>query len=275
MARRFGITTPINTHPSMVLGSAEVRVIDMTAAFAAVARKGVSAQPYGITKVTTADGRLLYQRPATSGQVLVDNWVAAGITDLLQTAVNTGTGKAAQIGRPVAGKTGTTSSNKDGWFLGFSSGLTTGVWMGRDDARAVGGLQGGRAPAKAFADYMRVAVARRPVEAFDTEVKLPEWQLEDEGDAYMGEPGQEGLTDDNGMPIELPYDMRGPEDMPEPQQQGTRDEPVLNQQWIEEQTGRRPAPSELGAPPKGGAPAKATPPPAPKAAPRPQNGDGG
>ncbi|WP_374393992.1 transglycosylase domain-containing protein [Sphingopyxis sp.] len=276
MARRFGITTPINTHPSMVLGSAEVRVIDMTAAFAAVARKGVSVQPYGITKVTTADGRLLYQRPAERGQVLVDNWVAAGITDLLQTAVNTGTGKAAQIGRPVAGKTGTTSSNKDGWFLGFSSGLTTGVWMGRDDAKAVGGLQGGRAPAKAFADYMRVAVARRPVEAFDTEVKLPEWQLEDEGDAYMGEPGQEGLTDDNGMPIELPYDMRGPEDMPDPQTvQPVPDGPVLNQQWIEEQTGRRPAPSELGAPPKGGAPAKGTPPPAPKTAPRPQNSDGG
>lgn len=276
MARRFGITTPINTHPSMVLGSAEVRVIDMTAAFAAVSRKGVSVQPYGITKVTTADGRLLYQHPAERGQVLVDNWVAAGITDLLQTAVNTGTGKAAQIGRPVAGKTGTTSSNKDGWFLGFSSGLTTGVWMGRDDAKAVGGLQGGRAPAKAFADYMRVAVARRPVEAFDTEVKLPEWQLEDEGDAYMGEPGQEGLTDDNGMPIELPYDMRGPEDMPDPQTvQPVPDGPVLNQQWIEEQTGRRPPPSELGATPKGGAPAKGTPPPAPKTAPRPQNGDGG
>ena len=66
--------------------------------------------------------------------VLVAPYVAAEMTDLLQTAVNTGTGKAAQIGRPVAGKTGTTTSNKDGWFLGFSSGLTTGVWMGRDDA---------------------------------------------------------------------------------------------------------------------------------------------
>ncbi len=77
------------------------------------------------------------------------DYVAAGITDLLQTAVATGTGRAAQIGRPVAGKTGTTSSNKDGWFLGFSSGITTGVWMGRDDAKAVAGLQGGarrRAP---------------------------------------------------------------------------------------------------------------------------------
>ena len=264
MARRFGITTPINTHPSMVLGSAEVRVIDMTAAFAAVARKGVSVQPYGITKVTTADGRLLYQRPAERGQVLVDNWVAAGITDLLQTAVNTGTGKAAQIGRPVAGKTGTTSSNKDGWFLGFSSGLTTGVWMGRDDAKPVGGLQGCRAPAKAFADYMRIAVARRPVEQFDTEVVLPEWQLEDEGDAYMGEPGSEGLVDENGMPIELPYSAPPAEgDVTAPPE---GDGPVLNQQWIEEQTGRRPAPSELGTTPKGGQ-NKGAPPPSPKPVP--------
>lgn len=271
MARRFGITTPVNTHPSMVLGSAEVRVIDMAAAFAAVARGGVSVEPYGITKVTTADGRLLYQRPATNGQMLVDKWVAAGITDLLQTAVNTGTGRAAQIGRPVAGKTGTTSSNKDGWFLGFSSGLTTGVWMGRDDAKPVGGLQGGRAPAKAFADYMRVAVVRRPVEQFDTEVVLPEWQLEDEGDAYMGEPGEDGLVDDNGMPIELPYDMRPPEaTAPPPPDPG----PVLDQQWIEEQTGRRGA-SDNGAPPRGGAQPKVQPPvvKAPPNRPAPQPGD--
>ncbi|MEY4269041.1 MAG: hypothetical protein RLZZ58_257 [Pseudomonadota bacterium] len=204
MARRFGISTPVNTHPSMVLGSAEVRVIDMTSAFAAVARRGESVQPYAITKVTTTEGELIYQRTPTRGNVLVDDWVAAGITDLLQTAVNTGTGKAAQIGRPVAGKTGTTSSNKDGWFLGFSSGLTTGVWMGRDDARPVAGLQGGRAPAKAFSDFMRVAVANRPIEAFDTEVKLPEWVLENQEDAYFGDPDQAGTVDENGMPIELP-----------------------------------------------------------------------
>lgn len=238
MARRFGITTPINTQPSMVLGTSEVRVIDLTAAFAAVSRKGVSVQPYGITKVTNSEGAILYQREADNGRTLVDQWVAAGITDLLQTAVNTGTGRAAQIGRPVAGKTGTTNGNKDGWFLGFSSGITTGVWMGRDDARAVGGLQGGRAPAKAFSDYMRVAVAKRPVEQFDTEVVLPEWQLEEGEDAYFGEPTEEGLVDENGMPLALP-----PLDYQLGDRNPAEDGPVLNQQWIEEQTGRR-APSE-------------------------------
>jgi penicillin-binding protein 1A len=202
MARRFGISTPINTHPSMVLGTSDVRLIDMTRAFASVARKGVAVAPYGITKVTTADGRMLYQHQDDTSRVLVAPWVAAGMTDLMQTAVSTGTGKAAQIGRPVAGKTGTTSSNKDGYFLGFSSGITTGVWMGRDDARPVRVLQGGRAPAQAFAQYMKVAVANRPVENFDTQVTLPEWQLEPDEEAYYGAPDNGMAVDENGLPNE-------------------------------------------------------------------------
>jgi penicillin-binding protein 1A len=198
MARRFGITTPVTTLPSMVLGTSEVRLIDMTRAFASVSAKGVSVEPFGIVRVTTVDGRELYARNEPQGRVLVPPYVAAGITDLLQTAVNIGTGRAAQIGRPVAGKTGTTSANKDGWFLGFSSGVTTGVWMGRDDARAVPGLQGGQAPARAFASYMRVAVARRPVEQFETELTLPEWQLEPDDEVLWGDPDSYYYSDEQG-----------------------------------------------------------------------------
>ena len=208
MARRFGINTTIDTHPSMVLGTNDVRLIDMTRAFAEVAAKGVAVAPYAIVKVTGPANVVLYQQPAPEPRVLVAPWVAAQMTDLLQTAVNTGTARAAQIGRPVAGKTGTTSSNKDGWFLGFSSGLTAGVWMGRDDARPIPGLQGGHAPARAFADFMRVAVANRPVERFDTKVTLPEWQLEPDDETYLGAPDEGGdpiappgsFVDDNGMP---------------------------------------------------------------------------
>ncbi len=202
MARRFGITTPINTLPSMVLGTSDVRLIDITRAFAAVSAKGAAVEPYGILKVTTADGDVLYKRSAGNGTQLVPPYVAAGITDLLQSAVATGTGRAAQIGRPVAGKTGTTSSNKDGWFLGFSSGITTGVWMGRDDARPVPGLQGGHAPARAFAAYMRVATAKRPVEKFDTDLKLPDWQLEPDDEALTGNPDDYYFVDDQGNLIE-------------------------------------------------------------------------
>ncbi len=233
MARRFGVTTPIQTNPSMVLGTSDVRLIDMTTAFAAVAAEGRSIRPYGITRVTTAEGQILYRRPVERPAVLVDSWVAAGMTDLLQTAVNTGTGRAAQIGRPVAGKTGTTSSNKDGWFLGFSSGLTTGVWMGRDDARAVPGLQGGAAPARAFAAVMRVAVADRPIVPFRTEVQLPQWQLETEDEAYYGDPAVDGPTaDPNGLPIVI--DESGqPVDDGYPGGGG----PQLDERWIDEMTG--------------------------------------
>ena len=177
-------------HPDLDLsrrwcsGPSDVRLIDMTRAFAAVANKGVAVTPYAIRKVVTADGRLLYQHEGDEERVLVAPWVAAEMTDLLQSAVLTGTGRAAQIGRPVAGKTGTTSSNKDGWFIGFSSGLTTGVWMGRDDARPIAGLQGGTAPARAFHDFMTVAVANRPVEQFETQVPMPDWQLTPEEEMF-------------------------------------------------------------------------------------------
>ena len=202
MARRFGITTEINTYPAMVLGSNEVRLIDMTRAFAAVSARGESVEPYGILKVETADGELLYQHEKPRSSQLVPDYVAAGITDLLQTAVATGTGRAAQIGRPVAGKTGTTSSNKDGYFVGFSSGVTTGVWMGRDDNTRVGGLQGGTAPARAFAAYMRYAVKDRPVEEFDTDLQLPEWQLEPDDEYMFGDPEDYYFIDEQGNLIE-------------------------------------------------------------------------
>ncbi|WP_294394039.1 PBP1A family penicillin-binding protein [uncultured Sphingomonas sp.] len=199
MAHRLGISTRLNTHPSMVLGTSDVRLIDMTRAFAVISNGGNAVTPYGILRVSTTDGTILYQHEAQSPRVLVAPFVAAGMTDLLQTAVNTGTARAAQIGRPVAGKTGTTSSNKDGWFLGFSSGLTTGVWMGRDDAKAIPGLQGGRNPAQAFASFMQTALRTRPAQQFDTEVTLPEWQLEPDEEAYYGDPDQQFGSDEEGV----------------------------------------------------------------------------
>src|SRR5689334_20895398 len=220
MARRFGITSPISTYPSMVLGTSDVRLIDMTRAFASVQNKGVAITPYAIRRVVTADGRMLYQHDNGEDRVLVAPWVAAEMTDLLQSAVLSGTGRAAQIGRPVAGKTGTTQSNKDGWFIGFSSGLTTGVWMGRDDARTVPGLQGGTAPARAFHDFMAVAVANRPVEQFETQVPMPDWQLTPEEEIYGDEAIDANsmspmMVDENGMPLSTPP----PQEQGYPQQQ--------------------------------------------------------
>ena len=204
----------------------------MCHAFAAVQNRGVSVVPYAVRKVVTADGRLLYQHQAEEQRVLVAPWVAAGMTDLLQTAVLSGTGRAAQIGRPVAGKTGTTSSNKDGWFIGFSSGITTGVWMGRDDAKRVAGLQGGAAPARAFAEFMKVAVARRPVEQFETQAPLPDWQLEPDEEAWgMNYMDSEPLVDADGYPLPgQPDDPLAPEPGAE----------QVDQQWLDEVLRRNP-----------------------------------
>jgi len=208
MAQRFGITTRVDTNPSMALGSSSVRLIDMTRAYAAVGRGGIAVTPYGVRRVTTADGTLLYQHQPEEPRVLVAPWVAAQMTDLLQSVVANGTGRAAELGRPAAGKTGTTTSNKDAWFIGFSSGVTTGVWMGRDDNRALPGLAGGSAPARAFHDYMMRAVANRPVENFATAVQTPDWQMEQDNSIWFAPADGEGtvdedvFVDEDGNPVE-------------------------------------------------------------------------
>jgi penicillin-binding protein 1A len=269
MARRFGITTPISTFPSMVLGTSDVRLIDMARAFASVANKGVAVTPYGIRRVVTADGRMLYQHDADEERVLVAPWVAAEMTDLLQSAVLSGTGRAAQIGRPVAGKTGTTSSNKDGWFIGFSSGLTTGVWMGRDDARPVGGLQGGTAPARAFHDFMSVAVANRPVEQFETQVPMPDWQLTPEeemfGDQAIDANAMQPMVDENGMPLGTPPAPEGyPQQQPMVRPDGTGEpsQQELDQAFPPQQQQQRPPPYQQPPPrqPPPRPPTESTPP---------------
>jgi penicillin-binding protein 1A len=264
MARRFGITTPVNTHPSMVLGTSEVKVIDMTRAFASVYNKGVAVTPFGITKVVS-EGQTIYEHEVDRSHVLVAPNVAAEMTDLLQTTVNTGTGRAAQIGRPVAGKTGTTSASKDGWFLGFSSGLTTGVWMGRDNARPIAGLHGGTAPARAFAQFMKVAVAKRPIEQFETQVTLPDEQIEPDDETYFGTPDDSGYAGGGGFvdadgnpigggeprpapedqsgygverPVEPGVDQRPAAETPPPAaRDGGRDD-RLDQDWIDRVTGQ-------------------------------------
>ena len=251
MARRFGITSEVATFPSMVLGSSEVRVIELTQAFAAISAKGVAVQPYGITKVTGASGEVLYRHENARKVQQIPDYVVAGVTDLLQAAVQTGTGRAAQIGRPVAGKTGTTSSNKDGWFIGFSSGITTGVWMGRDDAKAVPGLQGGRAPAQAFAAYMRYAVKDRPIEEFDITLELPEWQLEPDEEAMFGEPDDYYYIDEQGNLIEP--GRRAPEPSPfgVDGEGGQNAPPAASQDFLEEAIGEAlpPSPREPRRPP--------------------------
>ncbi|HJP67995.1 MAG TPA: PBP1A family penicillin-binding protein [Sphingomicrobium sp.] len=272
MARRFGITTQISTYPSMVLGTSDVRLIEMTRAFASVGNKGLAVTPYGIRRVVTADGRVLYDHEPDDQRVLVAPWVAAEMTDLLQSAVLSGTGRAAQIGRPVAGKTGTTTSNKDGWFIGFSSGLTTGVWMGRDDAKPVAGLQGGTAPARAFHDFMTVAVANRPIQQFETQVPMPDWQLTPEEELYGDQPvdqnSMQPMVDENGMPLppqQQPSDQASPQQQPmiRPDGSGPPSQEELDQAFPPQPPRRQRQPQPQPQPPPESTPPSDSPQPGP------------
>ena len=219
----------------MVLGTSDVRLIDMTRAFAAVNNRGVAITPYAIRKIVTADGRLLYQREADEERVLVAPWVAAEMTDLLQSAVLTGTGRAAQIGRPVAGKTGTTT---------LEQGRLVHRLFQRADHRRMDGPRrcaarsrapGRTAPARAFHDFMTVAVARRPVEQFETQVPMPDWQLTPEeevfGDSSVDQNALQPLVDANGnpLPMTLPQQPGGPPPMVRPDGTGEPTQQELDQ----------------------------------------------
>ncbi len=238
-ARRFGITTPIDRHPAMALGSSDVTLLQMTGAYAAVAAGGVEARPYAITRIATASGKILYEREADAPRVLVAPYVAAKMTELMKAAVETGTGRAAQIGRPLAGKTGTTSSNKDGWFLGFTSELTTGVWMGRDDAKPVPGLAGGRAPARAFAAYMARAVGGTPPSPLVTDAATGEPVVEPDDQVYGitpdGTPQGDPLGPD-GQPRVRPDTLAPPSNAPAPAESGDGS-PRLDQGWLDRTLG--------------------------------------
>ncbi|MGD8327038.1 MAG: PBP1A family penicillin-binding protein [Sphingomonadales bacterium] len=152
MAKRLGVTSDITPHPSVALGTSEMTLLELTQAYAALARGGNLVRVYG------------NKARKGSGAPVLDPAVAAQMTKMLERVITTGTGKQANPGRPAAGKTGTSQDGRDGWFIGFTADMVVGVWVGRDDGTAVKGLSGGRLPARIWADYVRQASAGLPVQ---------------------------------------------------------------------------------------------------------------
>jgi len=236
MARRLGVTSTIDTRPAMALGASDVTLLEMTTAYAGVAAGGVRARPYGILRVATSQGDMLWTREPDAPETAIAPDIAAKMTGLLKAAVETGTGRQAQMGRELAGKTGTTSSNKDGWFLGFTSDLVGGVWMGRDDAKPVAGLAGGRAPARAFAALMRVASRGTPSGVLQTEAAQDPVASEPDAETYGAPPPPDGSVppdadapsdaDPNAPPPTADGEALGPGQTP------PRADPRLDQRWL-------------------------------------------
>jgi penicillin-binding protein 1A len=162
-ARRLGITTPINTEPAMALGASLVTPLEMAEAYDAFGDGGQKVEAYGVEQIHVLQGKVLYRhRPAPQPQVIA-NPPLSELDQMLHAVVTSGTGTAAAIpGKDIAGKTGTTSDFKDAWFCGFTGGLTTVVWMGRDDARPMSHVTGGSAPAQLWRAFMISAMRRLP-----------------------------------------------------------------------------------------------------------------
>lgn len=153
-ARRLGITSRLKTHPSLALGASEVTLIELTAAYAVIANQGVAAWPYGITEIQDSTGSVLYRRGGSGGGRVVDRRHVATLDHMLQKTVTQGTGRRAQIGRPAAGKTGTSQEWRDAWFVGYTPDLVTGIWVGNDDGHPMKKVTGGGLPARIWRSFM-------------------------------------------------------------------------------------------------------------------------
>lgn len=159
-ARRLGITTPLKSHPSLALGANEVSLIELTAAYAAVANGGLAVWPFGVSMARTVDGRVLHRRTGTGARRVISAERASVLRSMLRAVVRTGTGRAARMGGSEAGKTGTSQGFRDAWFIGFSGGLVAGVWVGNDDGRPMREVTGGGLPARIWRAVMEAAAPR-------------------------------------------------------------------------------------------------------------------
>ncbi|MSP49435.1 MAG: PBP1A family penicillin-binding protein [Alphaproteobacteria bacterium] len=156
VAHRLGIPQALDDAPSLALGTSEVTLLDLTQAYGAFATGGEAMRAWGIVEIKDADGRSLYRRQATPERVM--SVVNAGrMTEMLTGVVQAGTGRAARLDRPAAGKTGTTQNARDALFVGYTADMVAGVWFGNDDAQPMKDVTGGSLPAELWGAFMRKA----------------------------------------------------------------------------------------------------------------------
>ncbi len=154
-AHRVGIESNLSAMPSIALGTSVVTPLEMTQAYAAFANGGVRVSAFGVTRIRTKSGKVLYQRHGTGLGRAMSPENAAAVTRLMSEVVASGTGRAAKLeGREDAGKTGTTQDFRDAWFIGFTADYVCGVWFGNDDSSPMKHVTGGTLPAQLFRSFM-------------------------------------------------------------------------------------------------------------------------
>jgi penicillin-binding protein 1A len=164
----LGIETPLNANLSLALGTSEVTLIDLTSVFAVFPNKGEKVTPFGVMEVVDRQGRIIW-RVKPQKRLVMSRSAAAIITNMLQGVIQEGTGrKARHLGRPLAGKTGTTNNYKDALFIGFSPSIAAGVWVGNDLGDTLGDKEtGARAALPIWIEFMSVALDNEPHQYFD------------------------------------------------------------------------------------------------------------
>jgi penicillin-binding protein 1A len=157
VAKRLGITSDLRPEASLALGTSEATLLEMTAGYAAFANGGDGVFPYGFATVADTAGNTLYQRQGGGTGRVIEAPALRQMTDMLTAVVEEGTGKAAALDRPCAGKTGTTQDYRDAWFIGFTADYVAGVWFGNDDGTPLNRITGGSLPTQLWHTVMLAA----------------------------------------------------------------------------------------------------------------------
>ena len=180
LAKVLGISTPLEYDYTISLGSNGVKMFEFVRAYGAFANGGYVVQPYAIERIEDSRGRVLYRAGKTKSSHQLSLKTAAEMTAMMKTVIISGTGTGANIGKPAAGKTGTTDDYKDAYFVGYTPDIVTGVWVGDDNNKKINGLYGGTLPAKIWKEVMTVATRDLGAKDFD----YPEIELENYSGGY-------------------------------------------------------------------------------------------
>ena len=166
LARRLGLNGRLPRDLSLALGTGEVTLLELTAAYAAIANRGRAVWPYGVEAIIARDGEVLYRRQGSGAGTATSAEHAAALTAMMTAVMDPaqgGTGRAAALDRPAAGKSGTSQAHRDAWFVGFTTDYVAGVWVGNDDGTPMNGVTGGGLPARIWRDVMTDAHRGLPV----------------------------------------------------------------------------------------------------------------
>jgi penicillin-binding protein 1A len=207
-AHRLGIESNLTSNASLALGTSEVTLLELTDSFVPFANGGYKAPLHIIRRVTTNEGKVLYEYKSPAPNRVIDPRNVGMMNAMLSQTVESGTATKAKFGWPAAGKTGTSQNFRDAWFIGYTSNLTTGVWFGNDDGKPTKKITGGSLPAIAWRDFMVAAHKGVPVAQLPGDYQLRQ-QVNDGNDILPSSGSDPAVPAAEGVPS-AQLDRAGP-----------------------------------------------------------------